>query len=131
MHDKLFANQQNLNRQDLEIYAQEIGLDLARFNQDLDSRAYKTRVDQDLVVADQIGTKGTPNFFINGRIVCGAQPFEAFKAIIDEELSNAQKLLAQGTPSEKLYDVLMASAKPNAAEPAIVAQRNLQREQAR
>jgi protein-disulfide isomerase len=36
---------------------------------------------------DDVGVTGTPAFFINGRPLSGAQPFEAFKAIIDEELA--------------------------------------------
>ena len=35
---------------------------------------------------DEAGVAGTPAFFINGRMLSGAQPFEAFKRIIDEEL---------------------------------------------
>jgi protein-disulfide isomerase len=33
------------------------------------------------------GVSGTPAFFINGRVLSGAQPFEAFKRVIDEELA--------------------------------------------
>ena len=39
---------------------------------------------------------GTPTFFINGRNLSGAQPFEKFKKIIDEELERADKLIAKG-----------------------------------
>jgi protein-disulfide isomerase len=110
MHDKLFANQQNIKRVDLERYAQEIGLDMAKFKQALDSNAYKGRVDQDMAVAGQIGVDGTPAFFINGRLLSGAQPLEKFKTIVDEELVAAQKLIAKGTPAERLYETLIASA---------------------
>ena len=37
-----------------------------------------------------MGNRGTPGFFINGRILRGAKPFDAFKAIIDEELASKQ-----------------------------------------
>lgn len=37
---------------------------------------------------ERLGVTGTPAFFINGRFISGAQPFEAFKAIIDDELGN-------------------------------------------
>ena len=39
-----------------------------------------------LVFWRELGVSGTPSFFINGRFISGAQPFEAFQAIIDEEL---------------------------------------------
>lgn len=37
---------------------------------------------------ERLGVTGTPAFFINGRFISGAQPFEAFKAIVDDELGN-------------------------------------------
>jgi protein-disulfide isomerase len=110
MHDKLFANSQQLQREDLDRYARELGLDMDRFSQALDTRAYKGRLEQDVEVAAKAGVKGTPSFFINGRRLVGAQPVEAFKAVIDEELSSARKLIAKGTPPEKVYDKLTASA---------------------
>jgi hypothetical protein len=42
-------------------------------------------------------------FFVNGRRVVGAQPFEAFKAVVDEELARAEKLIASGVPSKDVY----------------------------
>jgi protein-disulfide isomerase len=99
MHDKLSANWQNLQREDLEMYAEELGLDMTRFKQALDTRQYKGRVDQDLAVVAKVGAKGTPAFFINGRLLSGAQPLEAFKTVVDEELASAQTVAAKKTPS--------------------------------
>ena len=73
MHDKLFANQQNLKRPDLEKYAQELGLDMGKFKDALDSGAGKARIEADMALAKQVGANGTPNFFINGRHVVGAR----------------------------------------------------------
>ncbi len=111
MHDKMFANQQNIARADLEKYAAEIGLDTAKFKQALDSGAGKAKVQEDLKAAQQIGVQGTPNFYINGRNVQGAQPFEEFKKVIDDEIQRANKILAKGTPQGQLYATFMASAK--------------------
>jgi protein-disulfide isomerase len=55
--------------------------------------------------------QGTPNFFLNGRQVVGAQPYEEFKKVIDDEIAKADKLLAAGTPSNQLYAKFMAGAK--------------------
>jgi protein-disulfide isomerase len=119
MHDKMFANQQNIQRADLDKYAGEIGLDTGKFKQALDSGAGKAKVQDDLKVAQQIGVQGTPNFYINGRNVQGAQPFEEFKKVIDDELQRANKILASGTSIDKLYATFMASAKSApAAAPA-------------
>jgi protein-disulfide isomerase len=110
MHDKLFASSRQLQREDLDHYAGELGLDMDRFSQALDTRVYKGRVEQDVEVAAKAGAKGTPYFLINGRKLVGAQSVEAFKAVIDEELASARKLIAKGTRPEKVYDKLTASA---------------------
>jgi protein-disulfide isomerase len=111
MHDKLFANQQNLTRPDFEKYAQEIGLDMNKFKAALDSHAGKKKVDDDLAIAKQVGVQGTPNFYIDGRNVQGAQPYEEFKKVIDDEIQRANKLIAQGTPASQVYSTFMRGAK--------------------
>ena len=45
---------------------------------------------QGLQAGARVGVGSTPTLFINGRLVTGAQPFEAFQAIIDEELDRAR-----------------------------------------
>ncbi len=90
-HDRLFANQQRLAPADLKQHAVEAGLDAARFNACVDSHKYASVVDSDIAMGNEAGVNGTPAFFINGRLVSGAQPFEAFKKIIDEELERNKK----------------------------------------
>ena len=120
MHDKLFANQQNIKRPDLEKYAGELGLDMGKFKTALDTSSHKNRIDADMKLASSIGVQGTPNFFLNGRQVVGAQPYEEFKKVIDDEIAKADKLLAAGTPSNQLYGKFMAGAK-TAPSPAAAA----------
>ena len=67
MHDKLFANAKALEREDLVGYAQDLGLDVERFERELDSAQVKTRVDQDTAEAKRLKLSGTPAFLINGR----------------------------------------------------------------
>jgi protein-disulfide isomerase len=85
-HDKLFASQQRLGASDLRQYAVDVGLDAARFNACFDSHKYAALVDADIAAGNAVGVNGTPAFFINGRMLTGAQPFDVFKRIIDEEL---------------------------------------------
>ena len=119
MHAKMFANQTALDRPSLEKYAAEIGLDVGKFKADLDSGKWKKKVDDELAEGNKIGARGTPTFFINGKSLVGAQPFEAFKAKIDEEIKNADAMLHKGTSAAKLYDTLMKDAKAEvAAAPA-------------
>ncbi len=87
MHDKIFANQRELTTERYEQYAQEIGLDVEKFKADSASKEVKAKVDADMAEAAKLGVSGTPSFFINGRYLSGAQPFEEFKKRIDEELA--------------------------------------------
>jgi protein-disulfide isomerase len=105
-HDKLFANQAALQRSDLERYAQDLGLDLNRFKQALDSGKFKLAVSADQRLAQQIGADGTPSFFVNGRLLAGAMPFDSFKTLIQSEISRADAALARGVPLAGLYDDL-------------------------
>ena len=103
-HDKLFANQKALDAADLEKYAQEVGLDMGKWKSAMQSHKFKSAIEKDQAQAASVRAQGTPNSFINGRQVTGAQPFEAFKAVIDEELAKAKKLVDGGTPRAKVYE---------------------------
>jgi protein-disulfide isomerase len=87
-HKKLFDNQTALGKDQLKTYAKDVGLDQAKFDKCLDSSEFKAKIDQDVDAASKVGVTGTPAFFINGRMLSGAQPFEKFKEVIDEELAN-------------------------------------------
>jgi predicted DsbA family dithiol-disulfide isomerase len=89
MHDKLFANQDALERADLERYAQDLGLALGRFRAALDSRKHKAFVEADAKVAKDSDITGIPGFAINGYYVSGAQTFQHFKRVIDRALKEA------------------------------------------
>jgi hypothetical protein len=114
-HDKLFANQQALDRASLEKYAAELKLNMARFKAELDGHKHKANIDADSKEGASIGANGTPAFFVNGQSVSGAQPFDAFKKVIDQELKKADDLIKAGTPLDKLYDKVLDSL---AAAPA-------------
>jgi protein-disulfide isomerase len=89
MHDLLFQNQRLLARADLVGYAKRLGLDSARFSRDLDDGQLAEFVDRSRNIATAVGATGTPAFFVNGKILKGAQPFEVFKQVIDEEIAAA------------------------------------------
>jgi protein-disulfide isomerase len=87
MHDKIFADQRTLTDEQYLLYAQELGLDVDQFKTDVAAPATQQALDADLKTAASVGVSGTPAFFVNGRYLSGAQPFESFKGIIDEELN--------------------------------------------
>ena len=86
-HDRLFANPTKLSAADLKAHAATLGLDTARFNGCVDTRAHQADVAADVNAGNALGVSGTPAFFINGRMLDGAQPYDAFAAIIDDELT--------------------------------------------
>jgi protein-disulfide isomerase len=72
MHDLLLGHQDELDGRDLRHYAEELGLDVERFVEDLRSREHAPRITEDVRSADESGVAGTPSFFINGRRYNGA-----------------------------------------------------------
>lgn len=88
-HDLLFTNTRALRPADLQRYAEEVDLDPVLFAECLESGRHADGVDADLESGQRHGVSGTPAFFINGRLLSGAQPFANFQQIIDEELESA------------------------------------------
>jgi protein-disulfide isomerase len=107
MHDLLFAHQSELARDSLLHHAQSLGLDMGRFEKDLDAPDTLKRIAEDLELAKALTVQGTPNFFINGRNVRGAVPVDDFKKVIDDELLRAQKMGMQGASGYSFYAALM------------------------
>ena len=124
VHDVLFANQKALGRAELEGYAEKAGLDMAGVKKALDEGTHTKAIQADQALAAQVGARGTPYFFVNGRTLRGAQPIAAFKKIIDEEIATAEGLLKAGVKKEQMYATVTkdgltkaAAAKPAAAKP--------------
>ena len=88
-HDRLFANQSSLNSASYMKYARELGLDVDRFARDVSELSADTAkaINTDKSEADALGITGTPAFFVNGRYLSGAKPFEEFAKVIDAQLS--------------------------------------------
>jgi len=87
----LIANASQLQADKIAVYAQNASLDVPKFKACLDSDKYKAAIDKDMADGSKVGVNGTPAFFINGRMLSGAQPFDKFKEVIDDELANAKK----------------------------------------
>jgi predicted DsbA family dithiol-disulfide isomerase len=67
MHDMLFEHQGQLEEDDLARYAEELGLDMARFRTDLASAETQRVIERDRELGERLGVEGTPSFFVNGR----------------------------------------------------------------
>jgi protein-disulfide isomerase len=85
-HRKLFSTT-TLNTQTYMSYAEELGLDMAAFEECYTSRRYQDEVMSDLEWAVNLGISSTPTFFINGIAIVGAQPFDVFYEVITKELA--------------------------------------------
>lgn len=86
MHDLLFENQRNLKKEEYFKFAQQLGLDMEEFKADYESPETAKMIDQDKALAEKLGVRGTPGYFINGVQLRGAQPYPKFKEIIDRWL---------------------------------------------
>lgn len=86
-HDRLFGNFGRLSPTDLRAHAAALSLNVTDFTACLENDRTQTAVHQDLEMGEKHGVSATPTFFINGRMLAGAQPFDVFKQIIDEELA--------------------------------------------
>ncbi len=88
-HDILFERQAEWsNNASMFIkYAAELKLDVEAFKACLESGRYNEEIEKDFLDGLHAGVEGTPTFFINGRKVVGAAPYEVFVRIIEEELS--------------------------------------------
>ncbi|MGB0589980.1 MAG: DsbA family protein [Myxococcota bacterium] len=94
MHDKLFSNQRALKEADLKKYASELCeegdpkcvFNMEKFEAELKNSAIGAWVDKNRAISNAVGASGTPAFFVNGKVLKGAQPFQRFKEIIDAEI---------------------------------------------
>ena len=90
MHDGMFNDQKNLGVSGLKSIAASIAeLDAETFDECLDSDKYAETVENDVQAGARAGVGSTPAFFINGRYLSGAQPYESFAEIIDDELARS------------------------------------------
>jgi protein-disulfide isomerase len=90
-HDKVYENSPKGNPEQLKAYAKDVGLDVTAFEQCFNSGKYQAAMQKDIEEGTRNGVTGTPAFFINGRMVSGAQPLESFARIIDDELARANR----------------------------------------
>ena len=74
----------------MEDASTKLGLDIEKFKKDMDSPEVAAQITTDMKEAGDVGVRGTPSFFINGKQPAG-RSFELYKSIIDEEIKNAPK----------------------------------------
>ena len=88
MHDALFASHNDLRRATIMALASAIGLDMKRFEADIDSPEVRKAVAHDLEDGSNVGVMSTPTLFIDGQHYNGEIKLETLKPILDAELKH-------------------------------------------
>jgi protein-disulfide isomerase len=95
MHDAMFGDQAGLAVDKLKDKAKTLGLNGDQFASCLDSGKMAAAVNTDQAAGTAAGVNGTPAIFVNGRLLSGAQPYEAIAKVIDEELKRTGGTVAR------------------------------------
>jgi protein-disulfide isomerase len=102
MHERLFSLSGALDDASIAQAAREEGLEMSRFDADRAGDAVAA-LERSERLASDLGVRGTPSFFINGRMVVGDQPLATFEEVIEERLAAARRLVAAGVHPEEVY----------------------------
>lgn len=86
-HDELFKSEK-LSNEVINNIAVKLGLDMARFNSDMNSPEIRQMIEKDLMDAQKAGVTGTPTIFINGKKLKN-RSLQGFQAMIDQELKES------------------------------------------
>ena len=90
MHDLLLGGGM-LDRDSLIGYASDLGLNMTRFQRELDGKVFLPRVEADLALARKLEFFQTPTFVINGVVLVGERPIEKFREIIDGAIMKVEE----------------------------------------
>lgn len=100
--EKAFVKR-DLGEERIAALAGEVGLDMSRYKTDIRSSACLERLQRSVENLSNLGVSGTPTFFVNGRMLIGAQPLPAFTELIDDEMAKVEKAIAAGTSAQEYY----------------------------
>lgn len=113
-HDELFRNQSTFDAASLARYAEQLGMDVTKFQHDCEDPELHARVKSESAAADRFGAPSTPSFMINGKVKVGWGSWYSFRADVEKELNEARKLEAAGTP---VADIAAARAQAQIEDP--------------
>jgi len=89
-HEKLYANQKNLNDAKVQEIARELGLNVEQFNRDLKDPAIGAMINKDMENARRANVRGTPTIFVNGKVL-RQRSLQGFQQEIEEALRKKKK----------------------------------------
>jgi protein-disulfide isomerase len=91
LHDRLFQNYNRLNDQVVQEQAQQLGLDMQRFQKDMNDPQIAQAINQDYQEGVRAGVRGTPTIYVNGSLLRNTGTMEGFQTAIDKELEKKGK----------------------------------------
>ena len=110
MYHLLFAHQQQLTRSYLSGYAKQLDLDMAKFENALDTHRYQAEIRESVAEGKALGVTGTPTFFVKGRRLEGTQSFDAFQEQVQAALGTSQPRVEKPKRIAKGVEVAAANA---------------------
>jgi protein-disulfide isomerase len=119
MHATLLEHQAALEPAAIEGYAKQLGLDPARFRADLAGPTVTSQADLEEANAQSVNITAVPSFFLNGRLIAGAQPRPVFEQALAEELAHADAVLKTGVKPADLYTAITARGASRMPGPAL------------
>ena len=84
-HDLLFKDYNSLNEQKVKEIAQQLNLDMEKFEKDQQDPQIRAMINRDLAEGNQAGVRGTPTIFINGRLLRN-RSMAGFQELIEKAL---------------------------------------------
>lgn len=121
MYHLLFANRQHLTRPDLSEYAKQLHLDIAKFENALDTHEYRSEIRESVAEGKALGVHATPTFFIGGKKLEGAQSFEFLQERVQDAIGTDQLHIDRAAQTVKPAQVVAANAPVRGSPDAPVA----------
>jgi protein-disulfide isomerase len=108
--DLVWEARGQFSEEDLYAYAEALGLDLERFENDRTGADVAAELARHEALAERFGVNGVPQFYVNGESLRGARPFDSFEFEINEQLERGKILLSRGAKPVELHALLSEDA---------------------
>jgi protein-disulfide isomerase len=117
-HDRLFGNQRGLDDASLRNIAENLGLNLDKWEEDRMDAQIDQRISAEALSVVKLGAPGTPGIFVNGWRSLGWGSYQGLKGTVQREIVQGEQLIASGTPrSEVPAARIRATAEQNPKSP--------------
>jgi protein-disulfide isomerase len=101
-HDRLFGNQRGLDDASLRVIAENLGLNLEKWEYDRTDPELDERITEESESVVKLGAPGTPGIFVNGWRSLGWGSYQGLKGTVQREIASGEKLIAAGTPRSEI-----------------------------